>query len=52
MSQIGASIIVPTRIASSAQAQPVVGVPHDWQVSFPPAYTPLMEKVIRKQLGL
>jgi len=32
-------------VASSAQAQPIVGVPHDWQVNFPPAYTPLMEKV-------
>jgi cytochrome c oxidase subunit 2 len=37
--------IVGLGVASSAQAQPVVGVPHDWQVSFPPAYTPLMEKV-------
>ena len=32
-------------VASSAQAQPIVGVPHDWQMNFPPAYTPLMEKV-------
>ena len=32
-------------VASSVQAQPIVGVPHDWQVSFPPAYTPLMDKV-------
>jgi cytochrome c oxidase subunit II len=39
------SAIVGLGVASSAQAQPVVGVPHDWQVSFPPAYTPLMEKV-------
>jgi cytochrome c oxidase subunit 2 len=28
-----------------AQAQPVVGVPHDWQIAFPPSYTPVMEKV-------
>jgi cytochrome c oxidase subunit 2 len=39
------SAIVGLGVASSALAQPVVGVPHDWQVSFPPAYTPLMEKV-------
>jgi len=39
------SVIAGLGVASSAQAQPVVGVPHDWQVSFPPAYTPLMEKV-------
>jgi cytochrome c oxidase subunit II len=32
-------------VASSAQAQPIVGVPHEWQMDFPPAYTPLMEKV-------
>jgi cytochrome c oxidase subunit 2 len=31
--------------AGGAQAQPIVGVPHDWQVSFPPSYTPLMERV-------
>jgi cytochrome c oxidase subunit 2 len=39
------SAIVGLGVASSAQAQPIVGVPHDWQVNFPPAYTPLMEKV-------
>jgi len=39
------SAIVGLGVASGVQAQPVVGVPHDWQVSFPPAYTPLMEKV-------
>src|SRR5258707_14224347 len=39
------SALVGLGVASGAQAQPVVGVPHDWQVSFPPAYTPLMEKV-------
>jgi len=35
-------------LAAGARAQqqtPVVGVPHDWQVSFPAPYTPLMEKV-------
>jgi cytochrome c oxidase subunit 2 len=39
------STIAGLGVASSTQAQPIVGVPHDWQVSFPPAYTPLMEKV-------
>jgi len=39
------SAIVGLGVASSAQAQPIVGVPHDWQMNFPPAYTPLMEKV-------
>lgn len=32
-------------IAGGVQAQPIVGVPHDWQVNFPPSYTPLMERV-------
>jgi cytochrome c oxidase subunit 2 len=32
-------------IASSVQAQPIVGVPHDWQMSFPASFTPLQEKV-------
>ena len=32
-------------VASSTQAQPIVGVPHDWQMDFPPAYTPVMERV-------
>jgi cytochrome c oxidase subunit 2 len=35
-------------LAAGAQAQqqtPVIGVPHDWQLSFPAPYTPLMEKV-------
>jgi len=39
------SAIVGLGVASSAQAQPIVGVPHEWQMDFPPAYTPLMEKV-------
>jgi cytochrome c oxidase subunit II len=39
------STIAGLGVASSTQAQPIVGIPHDWQVSFPPAYTPLMEKV-------
>jgi len=39
------SAIVGLGVASSAQAQPIVGVPHEWQMDFPPAFTPLMEKV-------
>ena len=39
------SAIAGLGVASSTQAQPIVGVPHDWQMNFPPAYTPLMEKV-------
>jgi len=32
-------------VATSVQAQPIVGVPHDWQMGFPPSYTPVMERV-------
>ena len=39
------SAVAGLGVAGSAQAQPVVGVPHDWQMDFPPAYTPLMERV-------
>ena len=39
------SAIAGLGIASSAQAQPVVGVPHDWQMGFPAAFTPVMEHV-------
>lgn len=39
------SAIAALGVASSTQAQPVVGVPQDWQMGFPPAYTPLMERV-------
>ena len=31
--------------AGTAQAQKVIGVPHDWQINLPPPYTPVMEKV-------
>jgi cytochrome c oxidase subunit II len=31
--------------ANSAQAQKVIGVPHDWQMNFPPSYSPLMDRV-------
>ena len=43
------SSIAGIGLAGGAQAQtskvPVIGVPHDWQMNFPPSYTPLMEKV-------
>jgi cytochrome c oxidase subunit II len=39
------SAIAGLGVASSVQAQPIVGVPHEWQMDFPAAYTPLMEKV-------
>jgi cytochrome c oxidase subunit II len=32
-------------LATGAQAQSVVGIPHNWQMGFPPSYTPVMEKV-------
>ena len=32
-------------LIATAQAQPVIGVPHDWQMGFPQSYTPVMEKV-------
>lgn len=31
--------------AGPAQAQKVIGVPHDWQLNFPPPFTPVMERV-------
>ncbi|WP_231714687.1 cytochrome c oxidase subunit II [Enhydrobacter aerosaccus] len=37
--------IAGVAFATGAQAQPVVGVPHDWQMAFPPSYTPVMEKL-------
>lgn len=39
------SAIVVGTFAGGALAQPIVGVPHDWQMGFPPSYTPLMERV-------
>ncbi|OFX02912.1 MAG: cytochrome c oxidase subunit II [Alphaproteobacteria bacterium RIFCSPHIGHO2_12_FULL_66_14] len=39
------SAIAGVGVASSARAQPVIGVPHEWQMDFPPSYTPLMERV-------
>jgi cytochrome c oxidase subunit 2 len=42
---LGVLLIAVLGVAGSAGAQPIVGVPHDWQMNFPPSYTPLMEKV-------
>ncbi len=39
------SAVAGLGIATGASAQPVVGVPHEWQMNFPASYTPLMEKV-------
>ena len=39
------AVIAGLGVAGGAQAQPIVGIPHDWQVNFPPSYTPLMERV-------
>jgi cytochrome c oxidase subunit 2 len=41
----GLSAVAGLGFAQSAGAQPVVGVPHQWQMDFPPSYTPLMDKV-------
>jgi cytochrome c oxidase subunit 2 len=40
------SAIAGLGVAGSVQAQPIVGVPHEWQMDFPAAYTPLMAKVV------
>lgn len=32
-------------VATGASAQPVVGVPHEWQMGFPPSFTPVMERL-------
>jgi cytochrome c oxidase subunit 2 len=39
------SFIAVLCFAATAQAQPVVGVPHDWQMGFPASYTPVMQHV-------
>jgi cytochrome c oxidase subunit II len=39
------SAVAGIGIANSAGAQPVIGIPHDWQMAFPAPYTPLMERV-------
>jgi cytochrome c oxidase subunit II len=42
---LGALAMAVLGFAGNALAQPVVGVPHDWQTNFPPAFTPVMERV-------
>jgi len=42
---LGILAIAALGVAGSVQAQPIIGVPHDWQMNFPASYTPLMEKV-------
>lgn len=39
------SAIAVGGFAGGAQAQKVIGVPHDWQLGFPPPFTPIMERV-------
>ena len=39
------SLLAWLGLIATAQAQPVIGVPHDWQMGFPQSYTPLMDKV-------
>ena len=39
------SAVAAIGAAGGSQAQPIVGIPHDWQMNFPPPYTPLMERV-------
>src|SRR4029077_13249588 len=42
---LGIAVITALGSAGGALAQPIVGVPHDWQLNFPPAFTPVMERV-------
>ena len=42
---LGVALLAWLGPAAAAQAQPVIGVPHDWQMGFPRAFTPLMERV-------
>jgi cytochrome c oxidase subunit II len=37
--------LIATAPLLPAMAQPVIGVPHDWQMGFPASYTPVMAKV-------
>jgi cytochrome c oxidase subunit II len=39
------SAVAGVGLATGAQAQSIVGVPHDWQMGFPPSYTTVMDKV-------
>ena len=39
------TLVLGLGLVTGAHAQQVVGQPHDWQMGFPPAFTPVMEKV-------
>jgi cytochrome c oxidase subunit II len=39
------SLVVCFGLMDGAHAQTVIGQPHEWQLDFPPAYTPVMERV-------
>jgi cytochrome c oxidase subunit 2 len=39
------SAVAGISLASGARAQEIVGIPHEWQMSFPPSYTTVMDKV-------
>jgi cytochrome c oxidase subunit II len=45
LGMFGMAVIAALGFAGGALAQPIVGVPHDWQMNFPPPFTPVMEKV-------
>jgi cytochrome c oxidase subunit II len=42
---LGMIAVAGLGLAANVQAQPVVGVPHDWQLNFPASYTPVMDRV-------
>jgi len=42
---LGIATAAMVGLAGSALGQPIVGVPHDWQINFPPSYTPIMERL-------
>jgi cytochrome c oxidase subunit 2 len=39
------SAVAGIGLATGARAQSIVGIPHEWQVDFPPSFTPVMDKV-------
>jgi cytochrome c oxidase subunit 2 len=39
------STVAGISLAGGARAQEIVGIPHPWQMSFPPSYTTVMDKV-------
>ncbi|MBM3649956.1 MAG: cytochrome c oxidase subunit II [Alphaproteobacteria bacterium] len=45
LSILGIVVIATLGAAGMAAAQPIVGVPHEWQVGFPASYTPVMDRV-------